>query len=413
MKNFLVKIGKVKSVLERDGFWSGAKYVSVKSWELVRGALDFSRRDIVFVSSGVGDSSLYRTKYVAEELKLYGFQAGVVYFDDPFLFFKTKKAKVIVLHRAIYGNKMKAFLNSKDRAGQTIVYDTDDLLFDVENFKQTDAYRNFNALQKKQYADGGELKILKSEQVKAITTTTTFLAEKLKRFKKPVFIVKNKLAKRELRWAREARKVYLDRNNKTEEVRLGYFSGSVSHNKDFATIIPALEIILKKYPQVTLYLVGYLDLEDEFYKKFQKQIVQLPFVPRQKHYQNIAQVDINLIPLEMNDFCQAKSEIKFIEAGIIGIPTIAVRNQTFSEVINEEEEGLKKNINCLHPKRNGLLANSPEEWVWKMELLINDEKMRVAIGERARQVVLKKYLTGSGGSQEYYNFLEKVIKNGD
>jgi glycosyltransferase involved in cell wall biosynthesis len=294
---------------------------------------------------------------------------------------------------------------------QTIIYDTDDLMFDVESFKKTDAYHNFNELQKKQYEDGVGLKILKSEQVKAISTTTIFLAEKLKQFGKPVYVVRNKLAKRELRWAREARKIYLDRTKKGKNVRLGYFSGSVSHNRDFTTIIPALEIILKRYPQVKLYLVGYLDLNDKFYKKFQKQIIQLPFAPRKKHYQNIAQVDINLAPLEMNDFCQAKSELKFFEAGIIGIPTIAVRNKTFSKVIDERAESLKGSVSCLDSKRNGLLASDINEWVQKLELLINDKEMRVSIGEGARQVVLKKYLTSSGDNKKYYKFLEDILEN--
>ena len=34
----------------------------------------------------------------------------------------------------------------------------------------------------------------------------------------------------------------------------------------------------------------------------------------------IAQTDINLAPLEMdNPFCQAKSEIKFVEAALVGV----------------------------------------------------------------------------------------------
>ncbi len=409
MKNILIKIGKVKSVLERDGFWRGLKNISGKMVKISRGILFWSRGEIIFVSSGVGDASMYRTDYVAEELSLYGFKTAVVYADDPLLLAKLKKTKVVVLYRISLDNKIKKVMKQIERLGQTLIYDTDDLVFDLDLFKKTDAYKNFNDLQKKQYEAGVGLEILKSKKLKAITTTTTFLAEKLNKFNKPVFVVRNKLGLRELAWIRKARKKYLQRSGNSQEIRLGYFSGTVSHNKDFITIIPALRHILSKYKNVKLYLVGYLDLNDKFYKEFQKQIIQLPFVPRREHYQNIAEVDINLAPLEMNDFCQAKSELKFFEAGVIGIPTVAVHNQTFSEVINEEGECLKDDINCLHPKRSGLLANGTDEWIKKIELLINDKEMRIAIGERARQVVLKKYLTSSGGSEEYYEFLEGVI----
>ncbi len=414
MKSFLIKIGKVKSVLERDGFLRGFSNIFGKFGKVFMSFLKWPGGEIIFVSSGVGDASMYRTNYVAEELRLYGFRTSVVYKDDPLLLRKLRGSKVVVLYRIVFDEEIKKLLKQVNKLGQTLIYDTDDLVFDLEAFKKTDAYHNFNELQKKQYEDGVGLEIFNSDTLKVITTSTSFLKEKLNRFKngpKPIFIVKNKLGKRELKWAREARKKYLRRVKESPEVRLGYFSGTVSHNKDFATVIPALKIILEKYKNVKLYLVGYLDVNDKFYQEFSKQIVQLPFVPRREHYKNIAEVDINLAPLEMTDFCQAKSELKFFEAGIIGIPTVATRNQTFLEAINEESESLKECVSCLHPKRNGLLAGDVTEWVKKLELLIENKEMRVSIGERARQVVLKKYLTSSGGSREYYEFLESVISN--
>lgn len=72
---------------------------------------------------------------------------------------------------------------------------------------------------------------------------------------------------------------------------------------------------MEKNPNVELFLVGPLDVESDFVRKFRDRIRQLPYVPREKHFENIAQVDINLVPLELgNSFCEAKSELKFIEA---------------------------------------------------------------------------------------------------
>jgi glycosyltransferase involved in cell wall biosynthesis len=358
--------------------------------------LKWPKGEIVFVSGLAGAVAMYRTHYVAEELNEYGLRARVLYGEDPFLVTKVKGFKVIVLNRVLWNKNIKEILEQSKALRQVIIYDTDDLDFDIESFEQSDAYANFTEAQKQQYQKMTGLEILQSRQLKAITTTTHFLANKLSRFKKPVFIVRNKLSKQELRWAREARKIYLRRANQNKDVRLGFFSGSVSHNRDFATIIPALEVILNRYSNVKLYLVGYLDTGDKFYRKFKNQIVQLPFVPRKKHYQNIAEVDINLAPLEMSDFCQSKSELKFFEAGIIGIPTIAVENQTFSETITHE--------------KNGLLSKNVSAWIDNMSRLIDDKDLRITLGEKARQTVLKKYLTSSGDNFEYYKFLEKAIE---
>jgi glycosyltransferase involved in cell wall biosynthesis len=396
MSSFLVKIEKIKNILKQDGFFVGLKHIIKKVLPIVRMVLKYPKGEIVFVSGLTGAVAMYRTHYIAEELNEYGFKASVLYGEDPFLVSKIKKFKIIVLNRVVWNKSIEKVLEQSKKLKQTIIYDTDDLSFDVEMFKKSDAYTNFTEAQKKQYQKMTGLEILQDTQLNAITTTTNFLAEKLNRFNKPVFVVKNKLSKQELQWTREARKVYLRRVHSEEDVRIGYFSGSISHNRDFATIIPALEIILNRYSNVKLYLVGYLDMGDKFYKKFKNQIVQLPFVPRRRHYQNIAEVDINLAPLEMNDFCQSKSELKFFEAGIIGIPTIATENQTFSEAITNE--------------KNGLLSREMSDWVNNIEKLIDDKNLRVTLGEKARQEVLKKYLTDSGDNGEYYEFLKENIK---
>jgi len=411
MNGFLLKLGKAKGVLEQDGFLVGMKNIGRKLLQVLRMILKWPKGEVIFISGLTGAVAMYRTDYIAEELNEYGIKAEVLFGEDPFLVSKVKKFKVVVLNRVIWNESIKKIVEQSKELNQTIIYDTDDLTFDVNLFKQSDMYINFNDAQKEQYEKATGLEILENEQLGAATTTTSFLADKLGRFNKPVFVVRNKLSKQELRWTREARKIYLRRANRDEDVRIGFFSGSISHNKDFATIIPALEIVLTRYDNVKLYLVGYLDVlscssgnckESEendigrFYEKFKNQIVLLPFVPRRKHYQNIAEVDINLSPLEMTDFCQSKSELKFFEAGIIGIPTVAVENQTFLEAISHGNDGL--------------LSKDTNAWVSNIERLIDDKELRITIGEKARQKVLKKYLTSSGDNEEYYKFLEKNIK---
>ena len=55
----------------------------------------------------------------------------------------------------------------------------------------------------------------------------------------------------------------------------------------------------------------------------------------------VAQIDINLAPLELdNPFCQAKSEIKFTEAALVGVPTVASPTQAFVYAMRDGEDGL-------------------------------------------------------------------------
>ncbi|MCX6763727.1 MAG: glycosyltransferase, partial [Candidatus Moranbacteria bacterium] len=122
------------------------------------------------------------------------------------------------------------------------------------------------------------------------------------------------------------------------------------------------------------------------------------YAPRQKHFQNISRCEIILAPLEVgNPFCEAKSELKFFEAGILEVPTVAVKNQTFSEAIIDGVDGF--------------LAGNSQEWFEKMEKLILNDNLRQEMGKKAREKVLEKYTTKNAKNERYYSYLRSKLAN--
>ena len=178
-------------------------------------------------------------------------------------------------------------------------------------------------------------------------------------------------------------------------IRLGYFSGTRSHNKDFAVITDVLISVLNQFKNVRLFLAGPLNIEERL-KKYQDQIETSNYVARDKHFENISKVDINLVPLEAgNPFCEAKSELKFFEAGILQVPSITSGTQSFKEVIQDG--------------KNGFIASSLDEWKEKLFRLISSEQLRNQIGCRARDKVLQEYITSNSNKTEFYNHLKEKI----
>ena len=154
--------------------------------------------------------------------------------------------------------------------------------------------------------------------------------------------------------------------------------------------------IMDKDKNTELFLAGPLNIESEL-NKFSKRIKQMPYVSREKHFANIASVDINITPLEMNSpFCEAKSELKFFEAGIVKVPTVAAATQTFKEAIEDSVDGF--------------VANGEEEWFEKLEKLIVDENLRKDIGEKAYQKAIEKYSVEKSNNEEYYAYLKNKLK---
>jgi len=391
MKLLLIKIGKAGKTLQRDGFFRGGKRV-LRSFFAMFGRVKAG--DILFITGGVGDSALYRTAHVAEELEANGFRCSITIQDNPFLIGYADKFKIFIFHRVLFTSSVEKLIGKIKEQNKEIIFETDDLIFDSRYFKEMDYQKEINMLEKKMYAnDGVGAEIINDPYVKVCTTTTTYLAEKLRKYNKQVFIVPNKLSKNDLRLAEKINhSKFNPPTGGQNSIKLGYFSGTISHNKDFAVITEALMQIMEKFPNVDLFLVGPLDIENKLYK-FKDRIKQFPYAPREKHFENIASVDINLAPLEMgNPFCESKSELKFFEAGIVGVPTIASATRTFQEAILD---GI-----------DGFTASDTAEWVNKLERLILSPELRSRMGLEARKKALERYSTQTAKNEEYYTYLK-------
>lgn len=391
MKLILIKMGKAWHTLRRDGILRGGRRVMAAALAMFR----FVRpADILFITGGVGDSARYRTEHVAEELRFRGLTVSVTVQDNPFLVSYADKFSVFFFHRVLYTPSVAKLVARIKEQGKEILFETDDLVYDPVFLQHMDYYTKMNALERKLYENGVGGEILNDPYVKACTTSTDYLARKLKEKGKKVFIVKNKLSKKDVVDA----KLALQGVKKNPHlVRIAYFSGTPSHNKDFATITPVLETILASHPEVRLVLAGPLDTEDRLNQRFSEQIERVLFAPRSEHFKNIAQVDINLAPLEIgNPFCESKSELKWFEAGIVRVPTVAAATEPFRQAITDGVDGF--------------VAATEEEWQEKLVQLIEDQAFRQKMGEQARQTVLKKYTTTGADNTEYYDYLRSKLK---
>lgn len=393
MKLWLIRIGKVWSVLRREGFLAGGKRVVNSMAIFLR---PIPKGDILLISGGVGDSARYRTQHVAEELNYNGFRASFTTQDSPYFTQSVEHFKIIVFHRVLYTESVAKYMALAKKLGRTVLFETDDLVYDPQYLHLMDYYTKMNALEKKMYETGVGGELLADPYITHCTTTTSFLKRKLEERGKKVFIVTNKMSEEDVQWAEELRG---HKHADDGTIHISYLSGTPSHNKDFATITPVLCRLLKEFPQVRLVLAGPLDTEDAL-NTLPNQIIRVPFAPRREYFATVASADINVAPLELgNDFCEAKSELKFFEAGLLGVPTVAVANETYTGAITHGWDGF--------------LAATEDEWYDSLKQLIINETLRKSMAENALKTTLAKYTTKNGKSEEYYQFLRDHLKSND
>jgi glycosyltransferase involved in cell wall biosynthesis len=93
-------------------------------------------------------------------------------------------------------------------------------------------------------------------------------------------------------------------------------------------------------------------------------------------YAKFASLGLNLAicPLPENqEFFHCKSELKFIEAGAMGVPLLASRMAQFDDFIVNNS--------------TGFFASSPEEFADKIVFLVRNPAEASWVGERARKLV--------------------------
>ncbi len=155
-----------------------------------------------------------------------------------------------------------------------------------------------------------------------------------------------------------------------------YGSGTKTHNADFAEAVPGLLDVLRERPEVRLRIVGELTLDPAF-DRFGDRVERVPPLPFGAYLEQLAASDISLAPLEPTLFNDAKSNIKFLEAAIVGVPSVCSPRATFTSVI---ESGV-----------NGMLADGAEGWRRALLTLIDDSALRARMGEAALATALDRY----------------------
>ncbi len=331
---------------------------------------------VLLIYSTGGDSTRYRMEHKREHLQLLGFpytfRAAREYVRDPHGAARdARDHDVAIIHRLAYPGPADLALHALTHLRRPIVYDIDDLLFDPGSAVHVPAFARRAVVEQ-----AGLLPVATHAMA-----STEYLAERLAERGKRAFVIGNVLSGDLLEASRLARA----RRAPHEGVRLGYLSGSPTHDRDLAVIGPALAEVLGRHAEASLVLVGTVAAPVGL-APFGDRITRLPAVPWRDLPPLAADLDINLAPLEIDSpFCRAKSALKYVEAGAVGVPTVATPTPAFEQAIRHGE--------------TGLLATSTEEWVAALEALITRAGLRGEMGEAALREVEARYTPEEGARQ--------------
>jgi len=272
---------------------------------------------------------------------------------------------------------LRAILTAKALA-IPVYYDLDDLLFEADNFPDAFSTYEGQITYDTYYALmlGVPLYRYAITQCDFGITSTTPIAARIAPLvaKADCLVLRNGLDQRNDKFiAKDTQSL-----SASETITIFYGSGTKAHNSDFNHLAgAALLTIMDKYPHVRLVIAGYLQLRPEF-KRFEKRITQAGFINDLDAYWTLlSSCDINIASLSPSPMTDCKSEIKWLEAAILGIPSVLSRTGTFEEVL---EEGV-----------DAILVDDVAGWIVAFENLIENRHVRLSIGVAAREKALANY----------------------
>jgi glycosyltransferase involved in cell wall biosynthesis len=282
-----------------------------------------TRKDVLFVAGCPGHPRRWRCEHALERLRAAGRDGDVVDHPAASLADYLDCYSEFVLQRVPHDASVEAFVRAAKARGKRVVCDVDDLVIDERYGPELPILDGYTPLARELYVQQlrriGQVLALVDE---AQAPTAALAAELRTCFPQlRVELVRNLASQAMVERSELALSAAPD-VAADGSVTLGYFAGTRTHQQDLATIELALCEVLHARGNVRLLLVGEIDVPPRL-AAFGARVVHAPPVPWSELPRLLRQADVHLVPLVDSRFTACKSELKWIEAALVGRPVVA------------------------------------------------------------------------------------------
>lgn len=338
--------------------------------------------DVLFVNgcdSSVPHPGRYRVRHQIEQLSFWGFACKEEFYLDA-IPEDADCAETIILFRCPYTNAVEQLIARAHDQGKKVLFDIDDLVIHTSYTDDLPVVRAMSDEDKALFDDGvmrnGRTLLLCDEAI----VSTERLKTELEKFVPKVFVNRNVASMEMFRCSYAA--LANRKESRGSEVRIGYFSGSMTHNEDFEQVLPALVKVMDARPGTMLVVMGDMVLPAPL-QRFAERVEHLQKVDWRDLPAAIASVDICIAPIKDTLFNEAKSENKWTEASLVKVPTAASDVGAFHDVI---EDG-----------KTGFLCKDDSGWSKALFALVDDPTLRKEMGQRAYDQCVRNGVTATTG----------------
>lgn len=317
----------------------------------------------------------YRCHNLAEALQSINSNVSISFtIDSSFGKDYLSQFDIIVCTRRGLSLEALSTIKSLQAKGLKLLFDVDDFIFDpdmIENIRHIASNKN----RSEEFSKHAERLLYIARAADICTGSTNAICKRLGELtNNPAFLVPNNISIADM--DRSSDLVARRHHRKTKHTRIGYFSGTKSHEHDFNKIRKALTEVMNRRNDIEFMICGELHC-DEF-KRFGDRFIRLQLQPHPKMLEYLSTCHINLAPLEIeNPFVHGKSELKIFESALYQIPSIASASDTHTSIIRHGS--------------NGFIATNEAEWASFIDTLVDNNNIRNHLGEKALESIASRF----------------------
>lgn len=335
-------------------------------------------RRVLFLTGMDGAPLRYRAWNLVERLGRAGLSGRVLYHSDVRAEAAARQAELVVLYRAPFSATVARVVADARRRGVPVLFSSDDFVFRSDDLADAPALDHPDPQVVAGYRESVEGHARCFAAADAFLGSTPELAAEAADLGLRSYCVPNGLSDLVHGLSKEAAEGRARRpSDDAGAVRLGFLSGTDTHDADLALVAPALAGVLERNPGTRLVLAGPVRTPDEL-APWADRIERWPFVAWNDLPERLATLHVNLAPLDVGrPFNLGKSEVKLIEAAAVGVPTVASRAPAF---VRASSEG-----------RIARLCSSLDDWGVELDRLCASQELREALGAASRREVEARY----------------------
>jgi processive 1,2-diacylglycerol beta-glucosyltransferase len=217
-----------------------------------------------------------------------------------------------------------------------------------------------------------------AREADGIIVSTEGLKERLSRLNNKIVVVPNALDERLVKDRELSSKTA---NGDHGRKAIGYM-GTYTHDADLMMVLQPLREVLRKHSDTwELQLIGGI-ADSAILQAFYDLPIRVLNVGKNGEYPDFmrwmaqtVQWDLAIAPLEDSPFTRCKSDIKFLDYSVLGIPSIYSQVTPYEKTVRHLETGY-------------LAHNHPEAWGEAFEFLLSDDSLRQKLARQAQDFVV-------------------------